>query len=551
MNRKRLRNLYGLACAVLLAALGCVTVLVVQQARAHASATADSLYHEDIRTALWRMETRVGSMVATTTVRAPELGPETSYQNAVIAPAEGLVNDVAAPAEAVRNEIVSAADDAFIAACSLMQPGVSGPDAEVPEPSGITPGQSWVNRGASRSQAEFRARQSTSNISQVVSSNGPAGEGGEPLSADSWTMGPLAPVWSQEDDELQLYLARRVESDSGVRHESYRLAWKELKGLLLAEVRDLFPEADLVPMTGPGATQVLDPNSTPPTEDDAFRLAAIPVRLAACAPAPPQLAAGPFVALGVGWVALLAGLGLGWVALSASVAYGDKHRRFTHAVTHELRTPLTTFRMYSEMLAKGMVPESAQPEYLDTLESESQRLSGLVENVLRYAQLEEGGGDAAPLEELSGEAILRRIEPGLRQLCERFDATLAIECDSASAVRASVDIAAVQQILTNVVENACKYGRSDSGRDPRTDVELRVSEAGDGFAIDIVDSGPGIDPSLARRIFEPFERAGRDSSDPTPGVGLGLALARDLAELQGGSLSLLPSERGARFRLTI
>ena len=87
---------------------------------------------------------------------------------------------------------------------------------------------------------------------------------------------------------------------------------------------------------------------------------------------------------------LLAALAAG-LTLRSVIDFGARRSRFASAVTHELRTPLTTFRMYSEMLAEGMVSDPArQIEYHRTLRDESARLAGLVENVLAYAQVEEG-----------------------------------------------------------------------------------------------------------------------------------------------------------------
>src|SRR5262249_13969656 len=86
------------------------------------------------------------------------------------------------------------------------------------------------------------------------------------------------------------------------------------------------------------------------------------------------------------------------------MALSERRRMFVSAVTHELRTPLTTFRLYTDMLAEGMVPsEERRAEYLRRLQSESQRLGHLVENVLFYARLEGGraaGREAVDLREL-------------------------------------------------------------------------------------------------------------------------------------------------------
>src|SRR6185503_18955163 len=110
----------------------------------------------------------------------------------------------------------------------------------------------------------------------------------------------------------------------------------------------------------------------------------------------PMIAAGPLftparTTLGITWLSVLGAIIATAITLRASIAFGEKRSRFASAVTHELRTPLTTFRMYSEMLAEGMVRDEAQRRtYLETLKTESSRLATLVENVLSYALLEDG-----------------------------------------------------------------------------------------------------------------------------------------------------------------
>ena len=103
-------------------------------------------------------------------------------------------------------------------------------------------------------------------------------------------------------------------------------------------------------------------------------------------------------------------------SLRATILYAERRGRFASTVTHELRTPLTTFRMYSEMLAKGMVPEEKRAEYTSVLERESVRLSRLVENVLAYARIEEGHA-GVERESLPVDVLLERCLPALREHC--------------------------------------------------------------------------------------------------------------------------------------
>jgi signal transduction histidine kinase len=112
----------------------------------------------------------------------------------------------------------------------------------------------------------------------------------------------------------------------------------------------------------------------------------------------------------------------------------------------------------------------------------------------------------------------------------------------------AVDADAVDRVLCNLVDNAGKYARN--GGPPSVRIEAVATASGLRFSVR--DRGPGVPPERARAVFEPFDRGGRDASDPVPGIGLGLALARDLARDMGGDLTLRhPEGGGACFLLEL
>jgi signal transduction histidine kinase len=545
--RRPLVRLYSLGSLVVLVALGAVTALVVHQQRAHSRSVAEALHHEDVRTALWRMETRVASMLAMTTSRVALVQQEPgSYSANRIDFAQNALNPTGAPGEDLQQDLVKAADQAYVMACGLPQ-GAAVSDEAVRLEAAPPVAQVWTNpsqqnianRGVQRSVDEYDRRVGANLNGQVALSNN--FETGEL----DFNVGPLASVWDRSGGELELQLARRIQGRSGVSHESYALEWSELSQLLLAEITDLFPTAQLVPIEA----------SDPPRQgaERAQRLAALPAQLVVPPPKPAEdLPRGYVWTLGGAWLALVFALAVGGLALRSSYAYGDKHRRFTHAVTHELRTPLTTFRMYSEMLARGMVPPASQQEYHATLEAESSRLARLVDNVLRYARLEDGK-HGPPRTEVGASDLVERCLPELARTCANAGARLDVQDLLEGDVRVRTDVEAVLQVLSNLVENACKYGRpvEATADAPEVSVTLRASLVAGRVALDVCDSGAGIPLAVQRSIFEPFDRGGRDSSDRAPGVGLGLALSRALARELGGELVLLPSARGAVFRLTL
>jgi signal transduction histidine kinase len=246
---------------------------------------------------------------------------------------------------------------------------------------------------------------------------------------------------------------------------------------------------------------------------------------------------------------LLAALAVA-VLLHGAVSLSERRGAFVSAVTHELRTPLTTFKMYSEMLAEGMVQEeSRRKQYLGTLCSEANRLSHLVENVLAYARLERGSARTR-VEKISLEQLIERVRPRLVQRAEQAGMQWVEDLDEkALRICVHVDVAAVEQILFNLVDNACKYGAPSA-----SEKILHLEALPDGkFAIlRIRDHGQGISAQGARRLFKPFSKSAHEAAQSAPGVGLGLALCRRLSRSMGGNLSLDQSIRtGACFVLQL
>jgi len=166
-------------------------------------------------------------------------------------------------------------------------------------------------------------------------------------------------------------------------------------------------------------------------------------------------------------------------------------------------------------------------------------LAGLVERVLRFsqgdAQLELTGVDA----ERTLQAALERCQPWRDR--KRFEVTLDVAAD---ARRVRADEAALTSLLHNLIENAIKYG----GAEPA--IHVAVTRSADDVVLRVSDDGPGIAAADRARVFEAFQRGSQASND-VPGNGLGLAVARDIAEAHGGRLELVASATGATFELTL
>jgi signal transduction histidine kinase len=348
--------------------------------------------------------------------------------------------------------------------------------------------------------------------------------------------GDLKPVWAGSE----LLLVRQARLEGVQRLQGVWLDWPQLRTSLIDTVRDLLPEAQLIPVSPTAAST------------DATALVTLPVKLVTGRVPIAALDFGSALrpALIIAWSCLIAAaLAIAFV-LHRAMLLSERRGAFVSAVTHELRTPLTTFRLYSEMLADDMVPEPQQrKEYLTTLCDESTRLMHLVENVLSYSRIERGR-TAARLETVNVGDLLHRIEPRLRQRADMCSLTLKVEIDpAAAAAQAQVDALAVEQILFNLTDNACKYAAPDSA--PR-ELHLRLEAEGKTLRLLFRDFGPGLSKQALRKLFQPFAKSATEAAHSAPGVGLGLALSRRLAKELGGQLEhQRPTGRGACFCLTL
>ena len=343
--------------------------------------------------------------------------------------------------------------------------------------------------------------------------------------------GDLRALWLDQE----LLLTRQATLDGTARVQGVWVDWPQLQTRLLETIRDLLPGATLQPISPEAA------------RTDAAALVTLPVRLLAGPVAVTLDSRSPLrPALLIAWACLIAAAVAIAYVLHRAMLLSERRGAFVSAVTHELRTPLTTFRLYSEMLADDMVPDPAQRRsYLKTLCDESTRLMHLVENVLAYSRIERGR-TAGRTEEIQVQSLLDRILPRLRQRTAPAGLELHLEAAPAAlAARLRVDAMAVEQILFNLTDNACKYAAPDC--DPRR-LDLTVQDGPKGLRITFRDYGPGLPPAQMKRLFQPFSKSATEAAHRAPGVGLGLALSRQLARELGGELSHVPvTGRGAAF----
>jgi signal transduction histidine kinase len=584
MNRPAfIWSVFGFALAALLAAMAAVTVTAVRLDRAQAEAQSQAGVEERVRLALWRIDSAVAPLLLQESSRPyftytaffpaeraydkmfrPVSGKEAllpsplltqTSSNVLLHFQYGPEGALTSPQVPARRDLALAHTDArqldlaskrldelrglvspssLAVACvtTLSQPVPVTPTALVPQMAQIPQKgdpvfanqqqQIILNRAEQQARAQNYAQ--TAQLNQLEAN---------PLLRGDVAEGTVKPIWFGD----ALVLARRVSVEGREYVQGCWLDWPRLKSSLLASVSDLLPTANLEP--------VRDAANDP----QARMLTSLPLRLAPgsvsqLSTLSAQLPAVPSpmkIVLAVSWLCLLLAAVAVGVLLHGAVSLSERRGAFVSAVTHELRTPLTTFKMYSEMLAEGMVQdEDRKRQYLNTLCSEANRLGHLVENVLAYARLERGSARSR-VESLSLAQLIDRVKPRLAQRAEQ--AEMRLQVDGSEQVLQSVvhvDVAAVEQILFNLVDNACKYAAPAASAAGSTDKIIHLEAFPDSkFAmLRVRDHGQGISEEGARRLFKPFSKSAHEAAHTAPGVGLGLALCRRLSRSMGGDLRL-------------
>jgi two-component system OmpR family sensor kinase len=228
-------------------------------------------------------------------------------------------------------------------------------------------------------------------------------------------------------------------------------------------------------------------------------------------------------------------------ALSAREASERKVRAFVADASHELRTPLASIRGYSELTRRGGhdLPEDVT-HAIGRVESESVRMTALVEDLLLLARLDEGNaieGADVDLSRLLIDTVsdARAAGPDHEWNLDLPEKTVHVHGDQAR----------LHQVLANLLANARTH--SPAG----TKVTASLKPRGGRVVIEVSDTGPGIDPALAPRIFERFVRGDGSRSRASGSTGLGLAIVTAVVEAHGGTAEVRSEPGHTVFRVIL
>ncbi len=221
-------------------------------------------------------------------------------------------------------------------------------------------------------------------------------------------------------------------------------------------------------------------------------------------------------------------------AMEMAITANTSKSAFLASMSHELRTPLNAIVGFSDFIRQetlGKIAPQKYSDYMNYIYTSSEHLLKLIEKMLDISKIEAGKYD------------LRREKVRLTKLADEAgrivhnmaaEKSLQVRFDIPDTLEAYADPQAVRQILINLLSNAVKFNRNGGQVAVRADHDRRDRSV----AIEISDTGRGIDSQMLAQVFEPFAQASPHYARHMEGSGLGLSIVKRLAELHGGSVSI-------------
>lgn len=220
-----------------------------------------------------------------------------------------------------------------------------------------------------------------------------------------------------------------------------------------------------------------------------------------------------------------------------------QHRNFLSAITHELKSPLASMQLALETVLSGRASGQDRERFLENAMRDTGRLKDLVQKVLEVTRYDRGGGHL----EMRSASVSDVVETVVADFARRTRLLgVVVETELARGISAELNQEAFAIVVSNLLENAMKYG----GSNPKIDVRLALAR---GHAyLDVSDNGTGIPAEESPFVFDRFYRGGDEMTRTTDGTGLGLYLVKQIVTAHRGSVAVTSTgSGGTTFRVTL
>ena len=241
-------------------------------------------------------------------------------------------------------------------------------------------------------------------------------------------------------------------------------------------------------------------------------------------------------------LALIGGVVMALRAASRAMKLSQMKADFVSNVSHELRTPLASIRVFGEFLKLGRVREpDKMQEYGEYIETESRRLTQLINNILDFSKIE-SGQKTYHFEQTDVESLVADTLKTFEVVLEQNGFTVNLERPSLPLPQVVIDPDAIAQAFINLLDNAVKYSGDSK------EIRVKLAEQADTVMITVTDHGVGIANEERAKVFEKFYRVGNCMVHDVKGSGLGLSIVKHIVEAHHGRVTV-ESElgRGSAF----
>ena len=248
-----------------------------------------------------------------------------------------------------------------------------------------------------------------------------------------------------------------------------------------------------------------------------------------------QLVASPVVSNGV-----TKGVALLIFDVTEKMNAEQRRREFTANVSHELKTPLHSISGHAELMRSGMVKPEDVNRFTDQIYFEAQRMSEMVDDIIRLSRLDEGTEDMTR-EEIDLMSVAQDVVNSLDSTAKEMDISLDLKGDKA-IIHGIPHL--ISGVIYNLCDNAIKYNHK-AGK-----VDIRIIDYADFVTLMIRDTGIGIPESQQSRVFERFYRSEESHQNKIGGSGLGLSIVKHSVRMHDGSIKL-ESVLGKGTKITV
>ncbi len=241
---------------------------------------------------------------------------------------------------------------------------------------------------------------------------------------------------------------------------------------------------------------------------------------------------------------LIGGIAMALRSASREMKLSQMKADFVSNVSHELRTPLASIRVFGEFLRLGRVKEPEKiREYGEYIETESRRLTQLINNILDFSKIE-SGHKTYQFEEADVEDVVLETLRAFKVRLDQCGFNIVFESPGRPLPSAVIDADAIAQAFTNLLDNAVKYSGSSS------EIAVRLEEKDGYIIISVTDHGIGIPREEREKIFDKFYRVSTGLVHDVKGSGLGLAIVKHIVEAHRGKM-IVEGKQNAGSTFTI